>query len=200
MSYYDPFQGIPQQYMAQSYYPPQFYAQQGSDDQLVNPDGMTASIDSRPSSYDQQYPQYQSEAGFNFNGVDMNAPSVNANGHQFYSGAPTDESTFLESQNVNGAYQGQYPPGSNAAQVNGGAGIPSGNLSNVNLIPGTPNGQNNDIIFGANGTPTPQQSGGPNGSVAPSRTVYLGNIPSDIQPNELLDYVSTLGISNCLSS
>lgn len=209
MSYYDPFQGIPQQYMAQSYYPPQFYAQQGSDDQLVNPDGMTASIDSRPSSYDQQYPQYQSEAGFNFNGVDMNAPSVNANGHQFYSGAPTDESTFLESQNgmvnrhqhglnlddvnglsqVNGAYQGQYPPGSNAAQVNGGAGIPSGNLSNVNLIPGTPNGQNNDIIFGANGTPTPQQSGGPNGSVAPSRTVYLGNIPSDIQPNELLDYV-----------
>ncbi|CAN3354665.1 RNA-binding protein Mrn1p [Diutina catenulata] len=26
-------------------------------------------------------------------------------------------------------------------------------------------------------------------SAAPSRTVYLGNIPSDIQPNELLDYV-----------
>lgn len=25
--------------------------------------------------------------------------------------------------------------------------------------------------------------------VAPSRTVYLGNVPSDIQPNELLDYV-----------
>lgn len=30
-------------------------------------------------------------------------------------------------------------------------------------------------------------------SVAPSRTVYLGNIPSDIEPNELLDYVR-LGI------
>ncbi|CAK7897207.1 RNA-binding protein Mrn1p [[Candida] anglica] len=29
----------------------------------------------------------------------------------------------------------------------------------------------------------------PSSSAAPSRTVYLGNIPSDIQPNELLDYV-----------
>lgn len=33
------------------------------------------------------------------------------------------------------------------------------------------------------------QNGGANGQVAPSRTVYLGNIPSDIEPNELLDYV-----------
>lgn len=35
----------------------------------------------------------------------------------------------------------------------------------------------------------PQQSVQSNTPVAPSRTVYLGNVPSDIEPNELLDYV-----------
>ena len=37
--------------------------------------------------------------------------------------------------------------------------------------------------------PVVQDTIGSSSAAAPSRTVYLGNIPADIQPNELLDYV-----------
>lgn len=44
------------------------------------------------------------------------------------------------------------------------------------------------VVPSANNFQSGGQPGGVNSS-APSRTVYLGNIPNDLQPNELLDYV-----------
>ncbi|GEQ72240.1 hypothetical protein JCM33374_g5927 [Metschnikowia sp. JCM 33374] len=48
-----------------------------------------------------------------------------------------------------------------------------------------------DFMYGATSQPAiaPQHSGPPVDPAAPSRTVYLGNIPNDVEPNELLDYV-----------
>lgn len=66
-------------------------------------------------------------------------------------------------------------------------------FSNPNTLelPHTPSG---DILIGGSAQPSmiPASPGGGSSmpaQVAPSRTVYLGNIPSDIEPNELLDYV-----------
>lgn len=189
MSYYDPFQGMPQQYMTQSYYPHQYYPQQGSDDQLVNQDtSLTPSVDPRASSYDHQYPQYEQDPNFNFNGVELQDDHPNVAAPADYYGTPGDDSGgFMDGQNVNlGLHNvssqnnnvfdhSQYAPGSNP---------PMGMMSGSN------NGQGNDLMFASNANNSQQQNGNVSpSSVAPSRTVYLGNIPSDIQPNELLDYV-----------
>ncbi|GMG26278.1 unnamed protein product [Ambrosiozyma monospora] len=71
----------------------------------------------------------------------------------------------------------------------------------LNIAPGTTNGQLQQAIgglqvpgvpgvggnVGVGGGPGPMQQG--SGSGAPSRTVYLGNVPSDITYNELLNHV-----------
>ncbi|CAG85945.1 DEHA2C04796p [Debaryomyces hansenii CBS767] len=169
MTYFDPYQGVPQQYMAQPYYP-QFYAQQGSDEQLVSPEGsMQQQGDSRMPPYD-QYPQFQGEQ-FNFNRND----STPGSGTDYY-----DEGSFINSNDGQGG-MGQHFNANHFPPMTPGNGTP-GNMQMSNMAPPTP--QTQPDVFGQVG---PNSNG--NSSVAPSRTVYLGNIPSDIQPNELLDYV-----------
>lgn len=50
---------------------------------------------------------------------------------------------------------------------------------------------NADYMYGANNQQAmaPQQHSAPHDPSVPSRTVYLGNLPNDVEPNELLDYV-----------
>lgn len=205
MAYYDPYQGMSQQYMPpQSYYPPQYY-QQNSNEQLVNPESFSQPVASRSSSYD-QYSQFQQDPQFsNFNGLETSSQNLGS-GDDYYS---HDEPSFAAS---NHGLHGQYHP--QLQQQMGVNAIPgdsfgqgqfqhAGNLQNPNLQSlGGPQMLNNmqsqgpnmqpDMMFGDGGMASQgQQNGGGNApsSVAPSRTVYLGNIPSDILPNELLDYV-----------
>lgn len=188
MSYYDPFQGMPQQYMAQSYYPHQYYPQQGSDDQLVNQDAsLTPSVDARSSSYEHQYPQYEQDPNFNFNGVDLQDGHPNVAPPADYYGTPGDDPNgFMDGQNVNLGLHSV----SSQNNVFEHSQYASGSNQPMGMMSGSNNGQGNDLMFASNANNSQQQNGNVSpSSVAPSRTVYLGNIPSDIQPNELLDYV-----------
>ncbi|KAK6466087.1 hypothetical protein DFJ63DRAFT_282033 [Scheffersomyces coipomensis] len=214
MSYYDPYQGMGQQYIGQPYYP-QYYQQQSQqqqqqqsqpqshtpDDQLMANLGgsvQASSIDSRPSSYD--YPQYANglpqQISNNIHGSVPGAPipdSSNAfgfdtsngnGGNEFYN----EDGVFITNNGsgasnlINPLSNGQYNGGDiNQLQYN------NNNNNNPSYSgPGSINGGLQAGI-GANGSTTGSQQG--NISAAPSRTVYLGNIPNDIQPNELLDYV-----------
>ncbi|KAK6458180.1 uncharacterized protein RJT20DRAFT_133621 [Scheffersomyces xylosifermentans] len=193
MSYYDPYQGIPQQYMAQPFYP-QYFTQQNPEEQIILQDGnMGQAIDTRQPSYD-QYPQYQGDgSSFAFNGVDVasgsggsdfyadegavfvNGPNGGSNGH---SGIPPQQNGGNLMNTMQ--HQGQYAPMSNG---------PNSVIQNQGFAPNNALQQNigqsqpgPDVVYG-------QPAGNGSNSAAPSRTVYLGNIPADIQPNELLDYV-----------
>lgn len=183
MSYYDPYQGIPQQYMAQPYYP-QYY-QQNPDEQLVLQDANLAQqIDSRQSSYD-QYPQYQTDGGqFGYN--DVNAASgandfYQDEGAVFVNGANAPNLGQQNGANLVNPIQHQTPYGvGNGAGPGQQQGYGSANaMAPPNQVQNQPGP---DVVYGQ------AASNGAN-TAAPSRTVYLGNIPADIQPNELLDYV-----------
>ncbi|RLV96464.1 RNA-binding protein MRN1 [Spathaspora sp. JA1] len=202
MSYYHPYQGLPpQQYMAattQPYYP-QYYPQQQDDQNVVgqqvsdsnNFQGGQSMEHVGSNSYD-QYPQYQTESQYNF--VDgTGSGDVTTSGNDFYN----DDGVYMSGNsmnnigsqnNGNGDFINQFAPQQQQQQQ-------QFNNSSVS------SSQNQGIIGGGNslqsqtsqgqqeGMYAQQQGNEVNSSVAPSRTVYLGNIPSDIQPNELLDYV-----------
>lgn len=168
MTYFDPYQGVPQQYMAQPYYG-QFYAQQGSDEQLVNPEGSQQQQMEPGMPQYEQFPQYQRELNFNGN------ESTPGSGNEYY-----EESSFINANEGQGLMGQHFNPGHFPTMTPGNG--PPANLQMPNMAPPTP--QNQPDVFGQVGP-----NSGSNSSVAPSRTVYLGNIPSDIQPNELLDYV-----------
>lgn len=182
MSYYDPYQGIPQQYMSQPYYP-QYYPQQQDDQNIVQ---NAPAVDTNPVSFD-QYPQYQNDAQFNnFGSNAMDAQgsivsSINTT-NEFY-----NEDGAYVAPNNNGTFQSKSnlinPSISQAGQFASGA-ASQGNLTNGGngIQPQAPQFQSEPVF-------NQQGNNGSQNSVAPSRTVYLGNIPSDIQPNELLDYV-----------
>lgn len=154
MSYYDPYQGIPQQYINQPYYP-QYYQEQ-DDMQLMD------QPNSRNDNYD-QYPQYQQDVNYGNNNNNYDMIPNSSGSSEFYQ----DESIYKTNSMANMQMQQQQQQ----------YGMNQSNLP----APQTPQTQA-DLLYGG------QQSNG-NSSVAPSRTVYLGNIPADIQPNELLDYV-----------
>ena len=151
MSYYDPYQGLPQQYISQPYY--QYYQDQDMMDQ--------GSV--RNDQYE-QYPQYQQDPNSYPSGNFDSNPTSNS-GSDFYH----DESMY-NPKNLNSLINPIQQQQQFAINQQGSA-----------LPPPTSQPQP-DLLYGSQG------SNG-QGSVAPSRTVYLGNIPSDIQPNELLDYV-----------
>lgn len=167
MTYFDPYQGVPQQYMNQPYYS-QFY-QQGSDEQLVSPEGNIPPPGESRAPYE-QFSQFQGEP-FNFSGND-GTPGSN----EYYedSSFASGNDVMVPQAGMGHQFNSGFPP------MTPGHGAPP-NLQMPNMAPPTP--QNQPDVFGQ----APNSNG--NSSVAPSRTVYLGNIPSDIQPNELLDYV-----------
>lgn len=195
MSYYDPFQGNPQQYIAQPYY--QYYQHEDSNNQLVNPE-MDQRMELRPH-YD-QYPEYQNEYGFTREVNRAQREHHPLNGGDFYR---VEEAPYLEGE-VSPSQQSNAQSANPAMQMHDSINMMNG-MSDANIsfqgsyvsgmggsIMGTSNVQQNDMIYGG-GQPSmvSQQNNSPGVSaqVAPSRTVYLGNIPNDLEPNELLDYV-----------
>lgn len=174
MTYFDPYLSLPQQYMAQPFYP-QFYSQQRSEENGAPAEGgFSAPFDTRMPPYD-VYPQYAGEP-FHFEGAEAHPGAVN----EYYEEVPgVNSADGLVAQRGLGVRGFGGAPYSPLNPVNG---PPQVGLQVPNVAPATPQPQSD--VFG-------QVGSGANGgsSVAPSRTVYLGNIPSDIQPNELLDYV-----------
>lgn len=188
MSYYAPYQSVPQQYIAQPYYQ---YFNNESHDQGFKHD-LARNLGRRPGAFD-QYPQYYGEYM-----------------------EDQDFAHHRDSLRVNDAYEdvlhheGELSPShSNQHSVSSNPTVGTGSESmhfGVNML-SDPNVSYGQSSFGMGATmqnpPTPgaefmyaapQQPAmvalQPNGGqVAPSRTVYLGNIPADIEPNELLDYV-----------
>lgn len=194
MSYYDPYQGIQQQHASQPYF--QYYS--GENNHLVAPE-ISHNIDTRAGF--ELYRQYQNDFGMSQDPSQRDGLSLN-NSNDIYS---KDESLFLESdlspsptsqQNINQNlgqinYQNSIGMGLHNIQD---ASLPFNLVSygvNDYLQPGhVPHNPAVDMLYRA----PPQQTivaQQPSATtlVAPSRTVYLGNIPSDIEPNELLDYV-----------
>ncbi|KAI5952925.1 hypothetical protein KGF57_004131 [Candida theae] len=222
MSYYDPYQGMSQQYVGQQYYPQYFSEQQnqyGSGDEFPLGDrgsnGMEGNFNDygtsqtqfsgfdsgnashwvNPNSYHPELDVHHNFSQHNgngngtfqgnngFHGID--APNIGSTaGGEFYA----EDSSYLNNNGSNGqiAYgnmlSNEYDQGMLASQSND---------IYQHQINGGPNASNAQVV----GTGTNIGVGGVGGvsaatpNAAPSRTVYLGNIPSDIQPNELLDYV-----------
>lgn len=78
----------------------------------------------------------------------------------------------------------------NLFQKNLGMGMQQNSMAALNSSMASLNMQpNQGPLHHGGSTPVGVAMGAPKNNAAPSRTVYLGNIPADIQPNELLDYV-----------
>jgi len=201
MSYYDLYQGVPQQYIHQQYY--QYYPGE-SNEQVVNHEmaqQMAHQMDRR-SPYD-QYPQYQSE----YSGVHEPSPVDSRHVSDVYG---NDSGLFL--MDLSPSQLNQRSISSNPQMMQpilvepmgmGMNGLVDPNMTfnqntfmsamspNMLAAPPVQHTAGPDLMYGT-ATQAPMVSQPQNtaaGQAAPSRTVYLGNIPSDIEPNELLDYV-----------
>ncbi|WPK25854.1 hypothetical protein PUMCH_003187 [Australozyma saopauloensis] len=183
MSYYDPFHSMPQQFMAQPYY--QMYSQ-GSAEQPVQPQ-LDHSFRAR-NGYD-FYPQYGGEEVRDprlDETAQMHNPEVYED--KYYMNSGSSESDELSSQ-IQRLYLHDQVGNNRSFQE------PISALSQTSFgLPGeiAPSANNSASDFLFNGNTGPSISQAPNQTAQgqpPSRTVYLGNIPSDIEPNELLDYV-----------
>lgn len=188
MSYYDPYQGIPpQQYINQPYYP-QYYQEQNDIQLMEQPN-------SRTSNYE-QYPQYHQDMTYASNNTFDLMPNLSSEGNDYYQ----DESMLykanplvnLQRQQQHHHQQQQQQQHHHQHQQNQNQHQNNHHQQqlhqqqdydiNLAVLPNPQTAQAQDFLFGG-------QSSNGNSNVAPSRTVYLGNIPADIQPNELLDYV-----------
>lgn len=191
MSFYDPYQRVPQQYMAQPYYP--YFAQKDSHDQLISnnhPDGVNPSA-----SYD-RFLSYQ-DVGFPPQN-DRSPSEVPQNGDLY---GVDDSNYYGDSEIFQGYPHGQQPMVGSASLTDQmqdlNLGMPDNNYNHFSYSQGSvmraPTGPSPDVVYGSPqaGIMPQASTAGSNVSsqVAPSRTVYLGNIPNDIEPNELLDYV-----------
>lgn len=191
MSFYDPYQGLPQQYMAQPYYP--YYHQKDSNDQIIangHPEGLAPS-----SSYDQFQPYH--DVGFPQHDPGHSPNELPPNGDYY----GLDDSTYPE--NPEYVHSHAPPPMMNPSALADqmqdlNLGVPDGNFNHYSYPPppsvmGAPSGPGGDLVYGSPQPgmmpQAPTGSTGVPAQAAPSRTVYLGNIPNDIQPSELLDYV-----------
>lgn len=190
MSYYGPYQGIPQQYMGQpAYFPGQYYPSQDQDqsnEHLVHSepngyenngqDNNTNTSDSQQESQPQSagIPGQFNSDSFNFGGQDSLSPT----GNELYGddGSFLSSSNGLSAGNSNFIYPGHPVQGTPQIPPEFASQQPLPNDLSLNNFAGNP-----DQFLTAN------PGGGSN--QPPLRTVYLGNIPANIQPNELLDYV-----------
>ncbi|CAI5760627.1 unnamed protein product [Candida verbasci] len=164
MSYYDPYQDMSQQFMGQPPFYPQFYPQQ---QQNQNNDHESVLLNNDHQSLNSVY---------SGNGNNNNNSSVINHSFDDYPQYQQDS----EYQNFNGIIDAP-----NIGTTTGGEFYTEdGMITNQHL---NYSNQSNDLLFQQQSQH--QQQIQPNNSVAPSRTVYLGNLPSDVLPNELLDYV-----------
>lgn len=192
MSYYDQFQGVPQQYIAQPYY--QYYV-----DEQPNNQEFPQQIDRR-SPYE-LFLQYPNE----FAGTHDNSPM---DGRQLNDVYGNDSGSFLDELSPLQSNQRSLSSNPTLGQMQdpinlglGGIADPNISFSQASYMPGManilsasaiPHSSGPELLYANQSQPSlvsQQPSSSQNGQVAPSRTVYLGNIPSDIEPNELLDYV-----------
>lgn len=217
MSYYDPYQGMSQQYAGQQYYP-QYYPEQqnqygegdgfslgdrgtnafdgpqngygnaqqgqfnvfnsGNAAHSVNPSHYNPDLDTHNFSQFNGSGSFQGNSGFN--GID--APAIGSTaGGEFY----TEDGSFLNGNGSIGqiAYTNMLPTDYDQGIM----AQPNDMYQQGNGIHG-PNASSPQTL-GAGAGADAGVGGGTASAAAPSRTVYLGNIPSDIEPNELLDYV-----------
>lgn len=186
MSYYQPYLNVPQQYIALPYYqyfPNESHEQQGNYE-------MGPEMDRRNGAYE-QYSLFQNDY-VDDDFVQQRDPlRIN-----LYEDSHVEEE--LSPSHLNQQSLSSNPTAANGSDImhHGLSGHSDPNLSYAQgsygmgasmQVPTTPG---TEFLYGG-----PQQpslvSQQPNAAVqvAPSRTVYLGNIPSDIEPNELLDYV-----------
>ncbi|KAF3992562.1 hypothetical protein FT663_01427 [Candidozyma haemuli var. vulneris] len=204
MSYYNPYQSMHQQYMGQPYY--QYYPHQESNGHLQGQDQHPQHqfLHQGSSQYD-QFGSHSDNLG-GFPKENDHSPSAgHFNNGDLYG---VEESSFFDDSDLPNAHTpNQQPLSADAAlsrqmqeQLNLGGfpGVPDSNFgpsafggANQGSIPQTPNGE---MLMGGSNQPgivphSPTSASNMPTQVAPSRTVYLGNIPSDIEPNELLDYV-----------
>lgn len=226
MSYYDPYQGMSQQYIGQQYYP-QYYTEQrtqygegegfllgdhanneidGSHNNFNNAQGQFGGFNSgntsnlvNPNHYNPEFDvnnfsQYNNNGSFQgnngFNGID--APTIGSTvGGEFF----TEDGSFSNGNGPNGkiAYTNILPNEYDQSfmghlndnfqqQVDNTNGPSVGNTQALGA--GARAGAGVGAGAGAGAIAVGAAS-----NAAPSRTVYLGNIPSDIEPHELLDYV-----------
>lgn len=197
MSYFDQHQGVPRQYIPQSYY--QYYPGD-SNEQEMNHEmahGMSQQMDHR-SAYD-QFPQYQNEyvsaLDRSMDSRQMSDMYGNESGLFLADLSPSQlNQRSISSQMVQNIQEpmglgmnGLVDPNINYNQST----FMSGMSPNVPAAPPVQHTAGPDLMYGSSSqaplVTQPQNAG--NSQVAPSRTVYLGNIPADIEPNELLDYV-----------
>lgn len=195
MSYYDPYQGVPQQYIPQSYY--QYYPGESEQQKI---------LDLRVRSPYDQYPQYQTDYTAHerprmehrpINDMYANNPGQYVDDglspthmHQGPFAGSQQGQTLPEQailgpnvmQDSSMAYGANFGPG--AAPV---AGSGPGQMHNVQSVPTNNHGA--DVLYASTQPSIAQAQNSAGSQAAPSRTVYLGNIPEDIEPNELLDYV-----------
>lgn len=197
MSYYDPYQGAPQQHPAQQYY--QYYP--GTSNPMMAVD--VSKHDNR--GVLDQYRQYQADFGqiqdsSHRDGMSLGgtADIYSHDDNLFLDNELSPASTTQQSLHTMGhSYLPDMTMGMHHQDPSSPFHLMSFGLGS-NLQPPQHN-PGVELLYRNAPQPTmvaPQQAVPSNGLVAPSRTVYLGNIPSDIEPNELLDYVRSGIIEN----
>lgn len=183
MSYYDPFHSMPQQFMAQPYY--QMYSQ-GSAEQQMQPQ-QDHSFRAR-NGYD-YYPQYGMEESHEPRLDDSTQiPNTEVYDDKYFMNGGLPEQDALSSQIQRLYLHDEGANNRSFAEPLSGMSQSSFNMSGDIVSAGS--NQTPDYLYNGGSTPGMSQSqSAVSQGQAPSRTVYLGNIPSDIEPNELLDYV-----------
>lgn len=195
MSYYGPYQGMPQQYIQGYYY------QESNENLHLNNGGYDLYRDPHYINSDDQPSNSQNSNNQSSSG---GPDSLSPNGNEFYG----DDGSYLSSNGMSSNLNHlMYPPPiNNQSQFDQYYHNPSqildlsslsNELSQINsdpsmhqlLLPTNTSSlsQFNNLNLSNNHIPSPITNN--SNSVAPSRTVYLGNIPNDIEPHELLDYV-----------
>ncbi|CAH6720116.1 RNA-binding protein Mrn1p [[Candida] jaroonii] len=195
MSYYGPYQGMPQQYIQGYYY------QESNENLHLNNGGYDLYRDPHYINSDDQPSNSQNSNNQSSSG---GPDSLSPNGNEFYG----DDGSYLSSNGMSSNLNHlMYPPPiNNQSQFDQYYHNPSqildlsslsNELSQINSDPSMHQlslptntsslSQFNNLNLSNNHIPSPITNN--SNSVAPSRTVYLGNIPNDIEPHELLDYV-----------
>lgn len=183
MSYYDPFHSMPQQFMAQPYY--QMYSQ-GSTEQQMQPQ-QDHSFRAR-NGYD-FYPQYGVEESHEPRLDDpTQMPSTDVYEDKYYMNGGLPEQDVLSSQIQRLYLHDDAGNNRSFAEPLSGMSQSSFNMSG-DIVSAGSNPTPDYLYNGASTAGMTQSQNAVSQGQAPSRTVYLGNIPSDIEPNELLDYV-----------
>lgn len=188
MSYYDPFHSTPQQFMAQPYY--QMYSQGNSEPQMQPRLDHTfrarSSYDvySQLAARDSQEPRSEQTAQI--------PPPSEAYDDKFYANGngSSSELDVLSSQIQRLYLNNSDDPANHRAYQEPLSAMSQSYFGAPGELMSASSNQANDYLFnGASSAGLSQPQNAVSQGQPALRTVYLGNIPLDIEPNELLDYV-----------